>query len=74
SATKLEDEIQKAHFNRSNYKSLLNSIFNKVYNEEILLQKKYDAETRNSVDTAKQKDWNHNISAQIQKLKMSTSK
>lgn len=74
SAAKLKDEIQKAHFNRSNYKSLLNSIFNKVYNEEIVLQKKYDAETRNSVDTTKQKEWNQNISAQIQKLKLATSK
>lgn len=73
SAAKLEDEIQKAHFTRNNYKSLLNSIFNKVYNEEIQLQKNYDLETRNSIDTAKQLEWNKNISAQIQKLKTATS-
>lgn len=73
SAAKLEDEIRKAHFTRNNYKSLLNSVFNKVYKEEIQLQKKYDLETRNSVDTTKQQEWNKKIAAQIQKLKLATS-
>lgn len=69
SAEKLASEIRKAKFNHSNYKSLLNSIFNRVFKEEIQLQKKYDLETRNSLDTAKQLEWNKNISEQIEKLK-----
>lgn len=69
SAAKLESEIRKAHFTHNNYKSLLNSIFNKVYNDEIQLQKKYDLETKNSLETAKQLEWNKKISEEIEKLK-----
>ncbi len=68
-AAKLEDEIRKAHFTRNNYKSLLNSIFDKVYNEEIAWQKQYDLETQNSMDSAKQLQWNKKISEEIRKLK-----
>ena len=68
-AAKLESEIRKAHFTHSNYKTLLNSIFNKVYNEENERQKEYDRETQNSVNTVKQLEWNKKISEQIEKLK-----
>jgi hypothetical protein len=47
----------------------LNSIFNKVYIEEEAWQKQYDAETRNSLDTAGQLAWNKKISEEISKLK-----
>ncbi len=68
-AAKLEAEIRKAHFTYTNYKSLLNSIFNRVYNEENDWQKEYDRETKNSTDTEKQLAWNKKISEQIEKLK-----
>lgn len=67
-AAKLEDEIKKAHFTVNNYKSLLNSIFDKVYKEEIAWQKQYDLETQNSRDTVKQQEWNMKISDQIGQL------
>lgn len=68
-AAKLESEIRKAHFTAGNYKSLLNSIFDKVYAEEIAWQKQYDLETRNSLDSAKQLEWNKKISDEIRKIK-----
>ncbi len=68
-AAKLEDEIRKAHFTGKNYRSLLNSIFDKVYNEEIAWQKQYDLETQNSKDSVKQMDWNKKISGEIKKIK-----
>jgi hypothetical protein len=67
-AAKLEDEIRKAHFTSTNYKSLLNSIFDKVYNEEVALQRQYDLETGNSKDSVKQLEWNRKIAAQIKTL------
>ncbi|MDE3183032.1 MAG: hypothetical protein KGM16_06395 [Bacteroidota bacterium] len=70
-AAKLEDEIKKAHFTVKNYRSLLNSIFDKVYNEEIAWQKQYDLETQNSKDSVKQLEWNKKISDEIKKLKSS---
>lgn len=66
---KLENEIRKAHFTASNYRTLLNSIFNKVYAEEIAWQKQYDLETHNSLNTAKQLAWNKKISEEISRLK-----
>jgi hypothetical protein len=71
-AAKLEDEIKKAHFTGNNYRSLLNSIFDKVYNEEIAWQKQYDLETQNSKDSVKQLEWNKKISDEIKKLKSSS--
>ncbi len=68
-AAKLENEIRKAHFTTTNYRVLLNSIFDKVYAEEISWQKQYDLETRNSMDTAKQLAWNKKISEAISKIK-----
>lgn len=67
-AAKLEDEIRKAHFTSTNYKSLLNSIFDKVYNEDVAQQKQYDLETKNSKDSVKQFEWNKRIKTQIKSL------
>jgi len=66
---KVANEIRKAHFTKSNYKTLINSIFDKVYEEQIALQNQYDRETKNSMDTAKQLEWNRKITAEMQKLK-----
>ena len=68
-AARLENEIKKAHFTAGNYKSLLNSIFEKAYAEDVEWQKQYDLETHNSMDSAKQLEWNKKISSEIQKLK-----
>lgn len=73
-SAKLEDEIKKAHFTVNNYKSLLNSIFDKVYKAEIAWQKQYDLETQNSRDTVNQLEWNTKISDEIRQLKNGGSK
>lgn len=65
---KLIDEIRKATFTPDNYRPLLRSLFNKVYAENIALQQQYDKETRNSLDAAKQKEWNKKIADEILEL------
>lgn len=67
-AQKLVEEITKAHFTITNYRKLLHSIFDKVYQESILFQHRYDKETQNSMDVEKQKEWNKKISGEIKKL------
>lgn len=68
-AQKLLEEIRKANFTSSNIKQLLNSFFDKVYNENIAMQHQYDAETKNSMDVQEQTKWNQKISDEIGKLK-----
>lgn len=68
-AAKLVDEIRMAHFTASNYRTLLSSLFDKVYKEQIVIQDQYDRETKNSMDTALQEKWNQNISDEIRVLK-----
>jgi hypothetical protein len=68
-AQKFADEIKNAHFTKSNYRKLLYSIFDKVYEESVAYQHLYDNETKNSVDVQKQKEWNEKISAEVNKLK-----
>ena len=68
-AAKLMNEIRDAHFTRDNYRNLLNSLFDKVYKEQILIQDQYDRETKNSMDTAMQEKWNQKISDEITNLK-----
>lgn len=68
-AAKLENELRKAHYTSTNYKSLLNSIFDKVYKEELQWQNEYDGQTQNSSDVAQQQEWNRKISAEIEGIK-----
>jgi len=68
---KLISEIAKAHFTKDNYNALLNSIFNKAYNENESIQRLYDRETNHSINVNKQLEWNDKIAAEIQKLKES---
>lgn len=68
-AEKLVDQIKRAHFTADNFKKLLNSIFNKVYDEDMAMQHQYDSETNNSMNVEKQKEWNQKISGEIEKLK-----
>lgn len=67
-AQKLLEALQKVHFTKDNYSALMNSIFHKVYDENIALQEQYDRETRNSIDVNKQLEWNDRIAAGIKKL------
>lgn len=66
-AEKLVEEIRKAHFTKNNYRQLLHSVFEKVYDENLMWQHQYDQETKNSMDVEEQKEWNKNISASIKK-------
>ena len=68
-AQKFSDEIRNAHFTKGNYRKLLYSIFDKVYEESVAYQHQYDNETKNSMDVQKQKEWNEKISAEVNKLK-----
>jgi len=68
-AQKFADEIKNAHFTKSNYRKLLYSIFDKVYEESVAYQHLYDNETKNSIAVQKQKEWNEKISAEVNKLK-----
>ena len=67
-AEKLIHELNKASFNINNYKSLINSIFNKVYDENIALQNEYDKQTKHSLDKEKQAEWNERILGEVMKL------
>lgn len=67
-AEKLIEELKKAHFTKSNYNTLLTSIFNKVYDENIKLQEQYDSETNHSINIPKQIEWNKKISDEMKQL------
>ncbi|MEO6330390.1 MAG: hypothetical protein ABIO55_15755 [Ginsengibacter sp.] len=68
SAQKFYNELLSANFTLDNYQKLLSSIFNKVFEENNMLQQKYDNETRHSIDTASQFQWNNKIAGQIKSL------
>lgn len=72
-AEELVKEFSKAHFTRNNYHTLLNSIFNKVYEKNIAWQHQYDKETKNSLDQANQLEWNKKITAQIKTIEIAPS-
>ncbi len=67
-AQKLVEEIRKANFTKENYRNLLNSLFDKSYDESVALQRQYDLETKNSMDSTKQSEWNKKISSEIEKI------
>lgn len=70
-AEKLVNEIKKAPFTKDNYRKLLHSIFDKVYDENIALQHQYDRETKNGMDLKQQAEWNKEITSEIEKLRES---
>lgn len=67
-AQKLVEEIRNAHFTENNYRALLNSLFDKVYDESIATQRQYDLETKNSMNSAKQLEWNKKINSRMEKI------
>ena len=71
---KLVDELRQAKFTSQNYRKVLHSIFDSVYKENTALQQQYDLETKHSLDTAKQQQWNDKIEMEIEKIKKSMAK
>lgn len=61
-------ELVKSTFTRDNYNQLLNSVFDKSYNENMALQTQYDTETQHSIKYQVQLKWNEKIAAEIKKL------
>ena len=60
--------LVKSNFTKENYNAVLNSVFDKSYNENIALQHQYDRETRHSILTQQQHQWNTKIAEEIKKL------
>jgi len=69
SAEKLMDDIRSAHFTTKNVSQVLNAIFDKVNDYNTAMQHQYDLETNNSMNVAKQTEWNQKINAEIDKIK-----
>lgn len=67
-AEELVKQIAKAKFTKDNYNGLINSIFDKVYKENIALQEMYDKETEHSINREKQLEWNDKIAAMMKSL------
>lgn len=61
-------ELTNAKFTKDNYSQVLESVFDKTYNENIALQQQYDKETRHSILTQQQHQWNKRIAEEMKKL------
>lgn len=68
SAEKFCNELVKANFTINNYKKLLPSIFDAVFNEHTVMQRDYDRETQHSINIKEQLRWNNKIAEEIKKL------
>lgn len=68
SAAKFYNELLKANFTASNYNRLLSVLFNKAFNENTVLQEKYDSETRHSINKSEQLKWNEKIAQEIKSV------
>ena len=64
-AQKFYNDLLKANFTFSNYSRLLSSTFNQASNENHVLQERYDNETRHSIDTTAQLQWNDKIAGEV---------
>jgi hypothetical protein len=68
SAEKFCHQLAKANFTINNYKKLLPSIFDGIFDEHAAMQKDYDTQTQHSINTKEQLRWNDKIAAEIKKL------
>ena len=73
-AEKLVNELRKVKFSSQNYRKAIHAIFDKVYEENSAMQQEYDRETKHSIDTVKQDEWNGRISMEIEKLKKTVAR
>lgn len=71
---KLVNELRKAKFTSQNYRKVMHTIFDKVYEENSVMQQEYDRETKHSIDTLKQNEWNDRIAMEIEKLKKTVAR
>jgi hypothetical protein len=62
-------QLVNSKFTKDNYNQLLDSIFDKSYNENIAMQQQYDRETQHSINRNIQLKWNDRISEELSKLK-----
>lgn len=65
SAIKLVNDLSKAKYTAKNWSQLLNDIYNRNMKELDDLQNRYDKETRNSVATEAQLEWNKKINNEM---------
>jgi hypothetical protein len=68
SAEKFRNELLKANFTVNNYNKLLSSIFKTSFDENNVLQEKYDTETKHSINTSEQLKWNDKITQEVKSL------
>lgn len=61
------NRLVKAKFTKDNYNKVLDSVFDKVYTENIAWQEKYDTETRHSINHEMQLKWNDQIAEELKK-------
>ena len=61
-------QLLEAKFTKDNYNQVLESVFDKSYNDNIALQHQYDKETRHSILKQQQHHWNVKIAGEMKKL------
>ena len=61
-------QLVNSKFTKNNYNQVLDSVFDKSYNENIALQEKYDRETQHSINPQVQLKWNDKIAEEIKKI------
>lgn len=61
-------QLVASKFTKDNYQQLLETVFNKAFDENSALQNKYDSETQHSINKEQQLIWNDRIAEQIKKL------
>ena len=61
-------ELVASKFTKDNYSKVLDSVFDKTYNENFALQEQYDRETQHSINRQVQLKWNEKIAGEMRKL------
>lgn len=61
-------ELLNSKFTKDNYNKILDSVFDKSYNENFALQEQYDRETQHSIKRQVQLQWNDKIALEMKKL------
>jgi hypothetical protein len=61
-------QLVNSKFTKDNYNQVLDSVFDRSYNENIAMQDQYDRETQHSINRQVQLKWNDRITEEIKKL------
>jgi hypothetical protein len=67
-ARKMRMVIARSQFKRAYFNRDINTIFNKLANEEHAEQTQYDRETRHSIDVEQQEKWNARIDTELKEF------